>query len=126
MRRIILFSLPLLFVSGCGYAAPVTLDWTNPRFNATAGSCAISADSLKDLSRAEIYGRAPGQADSTLVATRVLTGREGLAESATFNQPEGTYTYWMYVFDLLGNKACRSNTASKTVTLVPGAPNDVR
>jgi hypothetical protein len=119
------FFIPLL--AGCSAASPVTLTWDNPRFNATAlGSCTPSAtDTLKDLARIEIWAQQSGRTDSTLVLQRVEAGKEAKADSAVVQQQEGTFLYWIYLFDFLDNRSCRSNTATKTI-LLPPAPGTMR
>jgi hypothetical protein len=123
MRRVILFlAIYTIFSAGCARAASVTLTWTNPAFNAVApGSCVSSPDTLRDLGRVELWGQRAGQPDSSLVLSRTEAGREGRVDSLITSQAEGTVIYWAYFFDLIGNRACRSNTASKTVTQPPVA-----
>lgn len=122
MRRalaILAFTIPVF--SGCAIAAPVTLTWTYPRFNASApGSCTPSAaDTLKDLARVVIWAQQSGRTDSTLVLDRSAVGREATPDSVVVQQQEGTFFYWTYLFDLVSNRSCRSNTASKTIVLPP-------
>lgn len=122
MRRalaVLAFAIPVF--SGCAIAAPVTIAWTYPRFNASAqGSCTpSSADTLKDLARVQVWAQQQGRTDSSLVTDRSAVGREATPDSVVVQQQEGTFFYWTYIFDLVGNRACRSNTASKTVVLPP-------
>jgi hypothetical protein len=124
MRKFLVLSLfALSFLTGCAAASPVTLSWNYPRFNAIAqGSCTPSTvDSLKDLSRVQIWRQNSGQTDSTLVLDRAANGKEGQPDSTIVQQPEGTSFYWAVLFDLIGNKSCRSNLASKQV-IQPPAP----
>jgi len=128
MRRVLcglLFAIPIL--SSCAAASPVQLDWTYPRFNASApGSCTPSAaDTLKDLARVQLWAQQSGRTDSSLVLDRSAIGKEALPDSATVQQQEGTFFYWTFLYDLVGNRSCRSNTASKTVVLPP-APGTMR
>jgi len=128
MRRAfcgLLFAIPIL--SGCAAASPVQLNWTYPQLNAVAaGSCTPSAaDTLKDLARVQLWAQQSGRTDSSLVLDRSAVGKEAQPDSAVVQQQEGTFFYWHILTDLLGNRSCRSNTASKTVVLPP-APGTMR
>ena len=128
MRRAfcgLLFAIPIL--SGCANAAPVTLAWDYPRFSVSApGSCTPSAaDTLKDLARVQLWAQQSGRTDSSLVLDRSAVGKEAQPDSATVQQQEGTFFYWAILYDILGNRSCRSNTTSKTIVLPP-APGTMR
>ena len=124
MRRalaIVLIVVPFTF--GCAKAVTVNLDVTYPVFNTVSlTSCVATSDSCKDLARAELWVQRQGQTDSTLIVNRTLTpSRAGQPDIFQADQPEGTSFYWLYLFDLVGNRSCRSNIASKTVTQPPAA-----
>jgi hypothetical protein len=115
MKRLFLLALLL---SGCAHASPVALTWTYPRFNAAPG-CLAASDTLKDLSRCEIYARRAGRTDSVLVFSKICAGLEARDDSATVDQPKGSTDYWLYTYDAIGNQSCRSSVVTR---LVAGKP----
>jgi len=121
MRMFVLILILLAFLTGCAHSAPVTLTWTHPIFTTTPGMCTILPDTLKNLAYSELWAQRQGRSDSTLVITKTCIGKEGKPDSVTVDQPEGVSIYWVYEVSTLGNKGCKSNVASKTIILSPGA-----
>lgn len=105
----------MLLAAGCAYAAPVTLVWTYPRFNALPGTCITPADTLHDLARCELYARRAGRPDSLLVLSKPCAGLENRADSTVVDQPKGGTDYWIYIFDGQGSPSCKSAVVTKFV-----------
>jgi len=125
--KVLLLSIILIgFLVGCSKAATISLVWNYPRFNASeSGPCIDSPDTLRDLARVEIWAQAQGRSDSTLVLSRLAIGKEAKPDSVQIQQAEGVTFYWYFLFDLIGNRSCASNVASKKV-VQPPAPGTLR
>ena len=122
MKLLLLLVGLVLFLSGCATAASIPIHWTYPRWEA-GNLCVAGPDTLKDLGRVELYRKPAGASDSSLVLSKICLGQEGQEDSLQVNQPEGTFVYWLYAYDILGNSSCVSNFVSKTVTTVPSPPS---